>query len=171
VDDGDDDERGGTLFVPQGTAMVFRARPQPEVWPEGEPEWQGPDDSSGFYAWKTFNGQSSSPADYKDVTVSCGNTLTVHVVVYNVWISGGYDLVVDDTVDLTAEVAPDIGGTHQWATTSSKVTLLNESSDTVTVEGDVPSDTGDDVAIDLLYTPPGQGVAVERHHWLTVIGC
>jgi hypothetical protein len=48
----------------------------------GEPTWGGAASGTGETAEATFNTVSSSLIDYKTVTVTAGNTVTVNVIVY-----------------------------------------------------------------------------------------
>jgi hypothetical protein len=77
----------GTLYVLKGTAVTFKAIPNPSTatWPSGRPIWGGSSGATGTGPTKTvtFNTVSSSTSDYKTVTASSGNTITVNVVVYD----------------------------------------------------------------------------------------
>ena len=78
----------GTLYVLKGTPVNFRAVPKPSTaaWPTGRPVWGGSSGATGSGPTKsvTFNTVSSSPSDYKIVTASSGNTVSVNVVVYDI---------------------------------------------------------------------------------------
>lgn len=77
----------GTLYVHLGTAVQFKAIPDPcdASWPSGKPVWGGTSGASGTGSTTsvTFNLLSTSTTDYKTVTAECGNTVTVNVVVYD----------------------------------------------------------------------------------------
>jgi hypothetical protein len=72
------------FYVLKGTRLVFKAFPSPtgSQWPAGEPTWGGAASGTGETAEATFNTVSTSLTDYKTVTVTAGNTVTVNVIVY-----------------------------------------------------------------------------------------
>jgi len=53
-------------------------------WPTNKPEWGGTSGATGTGETKavTFNTLSTSTSDYKTVTATCDNTVTVNVIVY-----------------------------------------------------------------------------------------
>lgn len=77
----------GTLYVVVGDHVVFKAVPNPgdAFWPTGKPVWDGSSGASGTgeTAGVGFHTLSSSTDDYKTVTATCGNTVTVNVIVYD----------------------------------------------------------------------------------------
>jgi hypothetical protein len=77
----------GTLYVVVGDHVVFKAVPNPggAFWPTGKPVWSGSSGASGTgeTVGVGFHTLSSSTNDYKTVTATCGNTVTVNVVVYD----------------------------------------------------------------------------------------
>jgi hypothetical protein len=77
----------GTLYVHLGTTVQFKAIPDPgtAAWPSGKPVWGGTSGASGSGATTsvTFSTLSTSTSDYKTVTATCGNTVTVNVVVFD----------------------------------------------------------------------------------------
>ena len=92
------DVTGGTLAVAQSSTVSFKALPNPSgaSWPSGQPVWGGTSGVSGSgtdTATATFNTVSSSTTDFKTVTATCGNTVTVNVLVVGVdhiqWNNGG----------------------------------------------------------------------------------
>jgi len=78
----------GTLYVLVGTTVNFKAisTPSNAAWPSGKPTWGGSSGASGSGATKavTFNTVSESTGDFKTVTVTCGNTVTANVVVFDI---------------------------------------------------------------------------------------
>ena len=78
------------LYVHKGTTVTFKAvlDPPGTSWPSGKPVWGGTSGASGTGETKqvTFNTLSSNyvpgDPDYKTVTVECGNTVTIYVIVY-----------------------------------------------------------------------------------------
>jgi hypothetical protein len=89
----------GTLYVLKGTTVTFKAIPKPSTiaWPAGRPVWGGSSGAVGSGPTKNvaFNTVSSSTSDYKTVTASSGNTVTVNVIVYD--LAG----VLTPTIELT----------------------------------------------------------------------
>jgi hypothetical protein len=79
----------GALYVALGTTVTFRALPWPtgSYWPSGVPVWGGTSGASGTGGTTSvqFNTLSTSLTDYKTVTVTCGGTLVVNVVVYELY--------------------------------------------------------------------------------------
>jgi hypothetical protein len=75
-----------TIYILKDSTVKFKAIPIPAgvSWPSGTPIWGGTSGASGDGETKsvTFSSTSSSLTDYKTVTVQCGNTKTVNVVVY-----------------------------------------------------------------------------------------
>ena len=75
----------GTLYVCVGTIVTFKAIPNPSgvSWPGAV--WDGTCGASGSgeIAYVKFPTVSSSTTDYKTVTATCGNTVTVNVIVYD----------------------------------------------------------------------------------------
>jgi len=75
----------GTLYVCIGTIVTFKAIPNPSgvSWPGAV--WDGTCGASGSgeIAYVKFRTLSSSTTDYKTVTATCGNTVTVNVIVYD----------------------------------------------------------------------------------------
>ena len=76
----------GNLYVMLGTTVNFKALPNPSYasFPAGKPVWGGTSGASGSGTTKqvTFSTRSSNGNDFKTVTVECGNTVTVNVLVY-----------------------------------------------------------------------------------------
>ena len=76
------------LYVLVGTTVTFKALPlAPDtVFPPDKPVWSGTAGASGTGAIKmvAFGTTSTSAADIKTVTVKCGNTITLNVIVYNI---------------------------------------------------------------------------------------
>lgn len=76
----------GTLYVLKGTSVTFKAIPNlpTSPFPTGKPVWGGTSGATGTgqTVSVTFNTVSSSTSDFKTVTVTSGNTVTVNVVVY-----------------------------------------------------------------------------------------
>ena len=77
----------GTMYVHKGTAVTFKAIPDPcnASWPSGKPIWGGTAGASGTGETKAvaFNTLSSTLSDYKTVTAECGNTVSANVIVYD----------------------------------------------------------------------------------------
>jgi hypothetical protein len=77
----------GTLYVLKGATVTFKAVPSPPAttWPSGRPLWGGTSGASGTGETKaaTFNAVSSSTSDFKTVTATSGNTVTVNVIVFD----------------------------------------------------------------------------------------
>ena len=77
-----------TLFVEKGGSIDFKAiiKPAGATWPSGKPVWGGTSGASGSGETisVTFNTVSSTTSDYKTVTATCGNTVTVNVIVFEV---------------------------------------------------------------------------------------
>lgn len=74
------------FFVHKGTTILFRAIKEPvgAKWPPGRPTWGGSSGASGTgeTVRVTFNMVSVGGNDYKTVTATCGNTLTVNALVF-----------------------------------------------------------------------------------------
>lgn len=75
------------LYVYKGTTVTFKAIPDPcdASWPSGKPVWGGSSGASGTGETTavTFNTLSSTLTDYKTVTATCGNTITIYVIVFD----------------------------------------------------------------------------------------
>jgi hypothetical protein len=76
------------LYVHVGTTVCFKAIRNPSAaafWPGGKPVWGGTCGASGSgeIAYVKFGTLSSSLSDYKTVTATCGNTVTVNVIVFD----------------------------------------------------------------------------------------
>jgi hypothetical protein len=77
----------GTLYVPEGTSLTFKAVPDPAGagWPAGKPAWggtAGATGSGGDTRTVAFNTASKNLRDVRTVTAENNNTVTVNVVVY-----------------------------------------------------------------------------------------
>jgi hypothetical protein len=76
----------GTLYILKGTAVTFKAIPEPPAttFSSGQPTWSGTSGAtgSGETVAVTFNTVSTSTSDFKTVIATAGNTLTVDVIVY-----------------------------------------------------------------------------------------
>jgi hypothetical protein len=111
----------GTLYVHVGTAVWFKAIPNPEdaCWPGYNPVWGGSSGASGTGETTSvvFNTLSSSLTDFKTVTATCGtSTVSVNVIVYD--FQGvltpddnftGRDQMkygIQETVDLSCTIVP-----------------------------------------------------------------
>jgi len=78
----------GTLYVHVGTAVTFKAIPNPgdAYWPGNKPVWGGSSGASGTGETTSvvFNTLSSSLTDFKTVTATCGtSTVSINVIVYD----------------------------------------------------------------------------------------
>jgi len=75
------------LYVYKGTTVTFKAIPDPSggSWPSDKPVWGGSSGASGTgeTCIVTFSTLSSSLTDYKTVTATCGNTITIYVIVFD----------------------------------------------------------------------------------------
>ena len=83
-----EDVGGSNDLVLKGTGCGFKAVRDPETspdWPSGKPVWGGSSGASGSseVTGVMFYTVSSSSADYKTVTASCGNTVTANEVVFD----------------------------------------------------------------------------------------
>ncbi len=76
------------LYIAKDAQVDFKAiiKPDNSSWPSGQPVWSGSSGASGTGSEVsvTFSSISSSSSDYKTVICSCGNSITVNVVVYKV---------------------------------------------------------------------------------------
>ncbi len=76
----------GTLYVLKGTSVTFKAVPNPSnaTFTSGQPVWSGSSGASGTGVTTsvTFNTRSSSTSDFKTVTATAGNSVTVNIIVY-----------------------------------------------------------------------------------------
>ena len=78
-----------TIYVCQGTTVNFRAvtNPSGATWPDQKPVWKYNGNPLGDPGETdrpiTFTTLSTSTTDYKTVSVECGKTVTVNVIVYN----------------------------------------------------------------------------------------
>ena len=105
IGDGDFTAMPGTLYVAKGTAVTFKAIPNPVgVWPSGKPVWGGNTGATGTGETKevTFVTVSTSLSDLKTVTVECGNTVTINVVVFSLALSADKTAVVAGGIDSDA---------------------------------------------------------------------
>ncbi len=76
------------------------------------------------------------------------------------------------TVKYKAVVTPTIPGTFSWSTTSTKITLVDASSQTVTINaGPDASSSVDAEQIKVDFTPSGSSVSCDDTHALTVVHC
>jgi len=84
-DTGYQDATSSTIYVSLGSTVTFQATPSSGSFPSGSPTWGGSSGASGSgsSASVTFNSVSSSTTNYKIVTVTCGNTLTANVIVFD----------------------------------------------------------------------------------------
>ena len=109
----------GTLYVAQGTTVTFTATPSGGSWPSGKPIWGGVASGTGASTTVTFNLVSSSASSPSVVTATCGNTVSLSVVVYKLVISppSGQSVNVGQIVNLLASVAPsDLKlSNYQWS--------------------------------------------------------
>ncbi len=138
---------GATLYALKGSSISFKAVPIPQVnWPGGKPVWGGTSGASGSGETKTvtFNALSASLTDSKTVTVTCGDTETAGVVVYDFQgkltpdddfagrsqdkygLEEAVDL--DFTTDPSGVTAAQIGGL-EWAINSGVGSLSNAGND------------------------------------------
>lgn len=77
-----------------------------------------------------------------------------------------------NAVSYQAVVTPSIPGTFTWSTTSTKITLTDASSQTVTVNaGPDASDTVAAEDLQVEFTPSGSSVSCDATHALTVVHC
>jgi hypothetical protein len=97
------------LYVAKGTTVTFKAIPSPSnpVWPPDTPQWSGSSGASGTGCTKdvAFNTVSYSSTDYKTVTVACGNSVTVNVIVYDIQIISA-DASSPDSTKINCRVVP-----------------------------------------------------------------
>ena len=72
------------LYLPKDTAATFQAviKPSGASWPTDKPVWSGVASGSGATKAVTFSTTSTSTTDFKTVTVQCGNTKNVNVIVW-----------------------------------------------------------------------------------------
>ena len=76
------------------------------------------------------------------------------------------------TVKYKAVVTPTIPGAFSWSTTSTKITLVDASSQTVTINaGPDASSSVDAEQIKVDFTPSGSSVSCDDTHALTVVHC
>jgi hypothetical protein len=140
----------GTLFVLNGTAVTFKAVPNPPsaTFPSGQPVWSGTSGISGTgqTASVTFNTTSTSSTDFKTVIATGGVSVTINVVVIELTGQLTPDdnftgrsttrLGIHERVTLGFAVTPggitsnDLGGI-QWQKTSGDGNLTNNASDGV----------------------------------------
>lgn len=75
-----------TLYVLKGTGVTFKAIPNPSTatFPSGQPVWSGSSGATGTGSTVsvTFNTASANATDFKTVTATSGNGVTVNVLVY-----------------------------------------------------------------------------------------
>ena len=77
-----------------------------------------------------------------------------------------------NTVKYKAVVTPPIGGTYTWSETSTKITLVNANSQTVTVNaGANASSAVDAEVLKVEFTPTGSTTTCDDAHDLTVVHC
>jgi len=79
----------GTLFVLKGTTVEFKAIPSPSnaSFPTGQPVWSGTSGATGTGQLKsvTFDTISSSTTNYKTVIATVASSITVNVLVYDLY--------------------------------------------------------------------------------------
>ena len=101
----------GTLYVPVGTTVEFKAVKSPAnapSWPAGTPIWSGSAGANGTGETKavTFTTSASSMSDTKTVVVTAGNTKTASVVAHPQ--STGLVTIDASQEALTGEVYADV---------------------------------------------------------------
>ena len=98
-----------SLTVALGTTVAFQAFPNPSgaSWPSGQPVWGGTSGASGTggTASVTFSTASSSATDFKTVTATCGNTVTVNVLV----------VTLDHVTVASGATQTNVTGAKNWA--------------------------------------------------------